>query len=57
MSAPRPIAICPDCKGEGWVIEEGPDYEGRDGNCWRDVIVNEPCDRCNGLGIVFEEDL
>lgn len=56
MIAPRHIITCPACKGEGWLIVEGPDHEGRDGNCWRDVIVNEACERCGKTGIVLVED-
>ena len=41
---------CDACNGEGRIVEEGPDYEGRDGNCYRDLLVDEPCPYCGGAG-------
>jgi DnaJ-class molecular chaperone len=46
---------CPTCGGEGRIVVEGPDYLGRDGNCWRDVLVDEECADCNGSGTDLDE--
>lgn len=42
---------CPACQGEGRIVIEGPDHEGRDGNCWRSIEYREePCQLCGGSG-------
>ncbi len=50
-----PPRLCLACGGEGRIVEEGPDYEGRDGNCYRRVIRDEICEACGGAGEVKEE--
>ncbi len=44
------IVGCEACGTEGRIIVEGHDYARRDGNVYRDVIVDDPCDCCEGTG-------
>lgn len=49
------LMVCPNCKGDGWTSEHGPNdpHENGCSTC----PVQMPCDLCDGTGIVWREDI
>ena len=51
--------ICPDCEGEGSIeyeISGGRWNSYAQGGMWEPWYGERPCERCDGLGMIEEEE-